>query len=58
MKSINDHLTSKSPEYDVFTFNFTAQEVEEINKALQKQSWIEEVRGLLEEEWSDNPYQE
>lgn len=50
MVSIDDKLKSCSPQNNVYTFSFTQEEVQIINKALEKKSWVEEVKELLEEE--------
>lgn len=50
MTNINDHLTACSPEYDVYTFNFTDAEVEEINSKLLRADLIEEIAELLKED--------
>lgn len=49
LKTIDNHLKSCAPSSDVYTFSFTAAEVNEINEALNKKSWLEEVKELLEE---------
>lgn len=59
MTNINDHLKSCREDANVYTYSFTKEEVNEINEALRKKSWIEEVRGLLkEQEQGYNPWQE
>lgn len=47
MIDLDKHLTSCSPNYDVYTFNFNKEEVEEIREGLIKKSWVDEVRELL-----------
>lgn len=49
LKSINNHLKSCSEKNNVYTYSFTLEEVEIINKALEKKSWLEEVKQLLQE---------
>lgn len=49
MIDLDEHLASCSPEYDVYTFNFTLAEVEGIKEALNKKDWVTEVRELLKE---------
>lgn len=50
MDNINNNLKSCSPTNDVYTYSFTKAEVDEINAALAKKSWVEEVRTLLQEQ--------
>lgn len=50
MTNINDHLASASPEYDVYTFNFNAAEVEEINSKLLRGNLVDEIAELIKED--------
>lgn len=48
MIDLDKHMTSCSPEYDVFTFNFTYNQVQEIKKALEQDDLVSEIKKLIE----------
>lgn len=50
MNNIDSHLKSCSPKNDVYTYSFNSEEVKIINEALNKKSWVDEVRMLLQEQ--------
>lgn len=52
MKTIDNNLKSCAPQYDVYTYSFTLDQVKQINEALKKKSWLDEVRELLKEDES------
>lgn len=46
---INNNLKSCAPQYDVYTYSFTFEQVEHINRSLQHYDLVQEIRELLEE---------
>lgn len=46
LTTIDDHLKSCSP-YDVYTYSFTKEEVDHINRALQRYDLVAEIKQLI-----------
>lgn len=49
MIDLDNHIASASPNYNVYTYNFTKKEVEELKEALQHNDLRKEIKLLLEE---------
>lgn len=49
LATIDDHLKSYSPDNDVYTYSFNHEEVEHINRALQRYDLVNEIRELMKE---------
>ena len=49
ISNIDDHLKSCSPVNDVYTYSFNHDEVEHINRALQRFDLVKEIREALKE---------
>lgn len=50
ISNIDDHLKSCSPQNDVYTYSFTKEEVDHINRALQRYDLVQEIRQVLAEQ--------
>ncbi len=50
MMSIDKCLVACSPENDVYTYSFTKEQVDYINKALLPFSVVEEIRQVIKED--------
>lgn len=49
LTTINDHLKSYSHKNDVYTYSFNHEEVEHINRALQRYDLVKEIKELIKE---------
>lgn len=47
--NIDNNLKSCAPQYNVYTYSFTLEQVEHINRALQHYDLVQEIRELLKE---------
>lgn len=50
ISNIDSHLKSCSPQNDVYTYSFTKEEVDHINRALQRYDLVQEIKQVLEEQ--------
>lgn len=50
ISNIDSHLKSCREDADVYTYSFTKEEVNHINRALQRYDLVQEIRQVLEEQ--------
>lgn len=49
INNIDEFLESCAPQYDVYTYSFTLEQVKHINRALQHYDLVKEIKQLLKE---------
>lgn len=49
LETIDNNLKSCAPQYDVYTYSFTLEQVKHINRALQHYDLVKEIKQLLKE---------